>query len=191
MGSKLLEEKCTVPLPCSNIIVKHIAAFRVCGHHPKTCMTAHHTWTLSSTLQIREYVSLRNIVTRLEFRVWITWPSCYWKYASTQPANNGRTCINTVLSVGSTDAQSGSKPGPSAGLKKKPQSVAIADISKCRVHLAQTKTLSKRHKDAKRIKGYYKHLDLWNNCRFNTCIPKTFENYQYLSQLLFNTFFQH
>lgn len=94
MGSKLLEEKCTVPLPYSNIIVKHIAAFRVCGHHPKTCMTAHHTWTLSSTLQIREYVSLRNIVTRLEFRVWITWPSCYWKYASTQPVNNWRTCID-------------------------------------------------------------------------------------------------
>lgn len=95
------------------------------------------------------------------------------------------------MSVGSTDAQSGSKPGPSAGIKIKPQSVAIADISKCRVHLAQTKTLSKWHGDAKRIKGYYKHWDLWNNCRFNTCIPKTFENYQYLKpvaiQYIFST----
>lgn len=182
MGSKLLEEKCTVPLPYSNIIVKHIAAFRVSGHHPKTCMTAHHTWTLSSTLQIRNTFPCGT-----SLHVWSFVCGLLGHHATENMLLRNLSIIeelvliNTVLSVGSTDAQSGSKPGPSAGIKKKPQSVAIADISKCRVHLAQTKTLSKWHGDAKRIKGYYKHWDLWNNCRFNTCIPKTFENYQYLS----------
>lgn len=38
---------------------QNFSLFRVSGHHPKTCMTTHHTWTLSSTVQVREYVSLR------------------------------------------------------------------------------------------------------------------------------------
>lgn len=38
---------------------QNFSLFRVSGHHPKTSMTTHHTWTLSSTVQVREYVSLR------------------------------------------------------------------------------------------------------------------------------------
>lgn len=90
-------------------------------------------------------------------------------------AKDGRTCNRTVSSVGSTDTQAGSKLDPTVGIsEKKPQEVcvAIADISQCRMHLAQTKTLSKRRRDAKRIKDYYNRLELVNQLPFQHLSPE-------------------
>lgn len=90
-------------------------------------------------------------------------------------AKDGRTCNRTVSSVGSTDAQAGSKLDPTVGIsEKKPQEVcvAIADISQCRMHLAQTKTLSKRRRDAKRIKDYYNRLELVKQLPFQHLSPE-------------------
>lgn len=94
-------------------------------------------------------------------------------------AKNGRTCIRTVSSVGSTDAQSGSKLDPTAGIsEKKPEEicVAVADISQRRMHLAQTKTLSKRRRDAKRIKEYYNRLELVKQLPFQHLSSEDIQN---------------
>lgn len=113
---------------------QNFSLFRVSGHHPKTCMTTHHTWTLSSTVQVREYVSLRTPLHVSSFvcgllshhaieNMLLRKHSLRLSSAKNWPGVNRKRFVRKVLprtegSAGyaaSTEIQSGTRSGPTTG----------------------------------------------------------------------------
>lgn len=133
-------------------------------------------------LQVREYVYPRTNVRASSytfgvFCVWISWCmlKCAFKHSflailirenlsyccndkglfKYDYIKDGRTCNRTVFSEGSSDGHSGSKTQPYCRISEnEPQviCVTVPDITQCRMHLTQIKTLSKRHQNPKMIK---------------------------------------